>query len=780
MTICVHGLIACMGATPRKRQMERAREQAAALSAPAQPLLILAGDLKIVDATEDFLKAWSLLREEIAGRSVFEVFPTTAEKITPVESSSANLIPIQELFDHAPGFICVTRGSRHIFEIVNKSCYQLVCHRRIVGLSLHEALPEKGDNDLVKLFDHVYATGQPYVGREHRVKLQPYPKAERIEAYVDFVYQPIFASDGSVAGILAFGYDVTKEVQARAELRASEERFHLALEAAGDGVWDWDIASRKFTFSARGRAMLGYDENEIGDSLENWLAITHPEDKERVRANTMACVQGRIPFISCEYRVRCKNGSWKWLLSRGAVVNRNKEGRATRMVGTTIDISSEQETLRRANFDSLTSLPNRNLFRDRIESEVQSARRTKKLIALLFIDLDRFKEVNDLLGHAAGDKLLRECANRIRSCVRASDTVARLGGDEFTVILIDLDGRAHVEEIAQKILNALSRPFELEHEHIHVSGSIGITMHPDDGDDPEHLIRNADQAMYVAKNAGRNQFRFFTRSMQEQAWHRITMIGELREALPRNQLRVYFQPIVELQSGRVTKGEALLRWQHPSKGLLQPADFIGLAEESGLINEIGNWVFMQAAAWSKRWTQQTGSLIQVSVNKSPIQFMPRKQAMNWGGHLRDQGVAWNSISVEITEGALFNTSSNTADHLLGMRKAGIQVTIDDFGTGYSSMAYLKKFDVDYLKIDKSFVCGTVMDSSARTIAETIIVMAHKLGLKVIAEGIETAEQRVWLEQAGCDYGQGFLFSHPVPPEQFESMLHTGIPAVTAP
>jgi EAL domain-containing protein (putative c-di-GMP-specific phosphodiesterase class I) len=276
--------------------------------------------------------------------------------------------------------------------------------------------------------------------------------------------------------------------------------------------------------------------------------------------------------------------------------------------------------------------------------------------------------------------------------------------------------------------------------------------------------------MYVSKSAGRNQFHFFTRSMQEQAWHRISMMSELRNALPRNELQLHFQPVVELASGRITKGEALLRWRHPQKGMLPPSEFIALAEESGLINEIGNWVFMQATAWSKRWTELTGSLFQVSVNASPLQFVQRKGPLNWGRHLSEFGVAWNSMSVEITEGLLFNTSSATAEQLLGMRDAGIQVAIDDFGTGYSSMSYLKKFDVDYLKIDQSFIRDTVPNSTSRTIAETIIIMAHKLGLKVIAEGVETHEQCDWLKHAGCDFGQGFLFSRPVPPDQFERLL----------
>ncbi|HEV2608680.1 MAG TPA: EAL domain-containing protein [Noviherbaspirillum sp.] len=739
-------------------------------SESAKSYLVLGNDLSIVDATSSFLAEWSLRRDDITGRSVFDVFRDGTDKNQNKGTRPEPLISLQEVIDHAPGFICVTRGPTHIVELVNRSCYQIVCHRPVIGMSARDMSPEGSDNDLVRLLDQVYATGKPYVGRAHRVKLQPAPGAACIDAYVNFVYRPIFSEDGAVAGILAFGYDVTKEVLVRDELRSSEDRFHLALEAAGDGVWDWNIAGKKFSLSARGRAMLGYNDVEIGDSMENWLAITHPEDQERVKDHAMACVQGRIPFLSCEYRVRCKNGSWKWLLARGAVIHRDGNGWATRMVGTTIDISSEQETLRRANYDSLTSLPNRNLFRDRLEHEMLSSQRTGRPVALMFIDLDRFKEVNDLLGHGAGDSLLRECAKRIRSCVRAVDTVARLGGDEFTVILTDLDGRSHVEFIAQKILNVLARPFDLGHERIHVSGSIGITMHPDDGVHLEDLIRNADQAMYVAKNAGRNQFCFFTRSMQEKARHRISMIAELREALPRNELRVYFQPIVELHTGRISKSEALLRWRHPQKGMLLPSEFIGLAEESGLINDIGNWVFVEAAHWSKRWTEQAGELFQVSINKSPIQFLPQKNAMNWGRHLRSLGIAWNSISVEITENLLFNTTAATAEILLAMRNAGIQVAIDDFGTGYSSMAYLKKFDVDYLKIDQSFVGGSTADTITRTIAETIIVMAHKLGLKVIAEGIETQEQLDWLKQAGCDYGQGFLFSQPLPPEQFERLL----------
>ena len=552
----------------------------------------------------------------------------------------------------------------------------------------------------------------------------------------------------------------------------SEASLRLALEAAGDGVWEWDIQSDTFELSRRGRAMLGYGATDIGKSLIHWVAITHPEDIERVREHVLACMQGRIPFLSCEYRVRCRDGNWKWVLARGAVVDRSDLGWARRMVGTTVDISSEQETLLRANYDALTGLPNRSLFRERLQYEVTSSRRSGRLLALLFLDLDRFKEVNDLLGHDAGDELLKQTAARIRSCVREADTVARLGGDEFTVILTDLDDRSHVENIAEKILQAIDKPYLLNHEEIHVSGSIGITLHPGDAKEPEGLVRNADQAMYVAKNAGRNQFSFFTKSMQDQAWQRLKLIGELRAALPQRQLKLYFQPVVDLKSGQVVKGEALLRWIHPTRGLVCPHEFVFLAEETGLINEIGNWVFMQAAAWSKQWSTLRGEVFQISVNKSPVQFLANAKSLNWGAYLKDLGLGWHSMSVEITEGLLLNATDATAEKLFSLRDAGVQVAIDDFGTGYSSMAYLKKFDVDYLKVDQSFIRDTTRNSTSRTIAETIIVMAHKLGLQVIAEGVETEEQRDWLMEAGCDFAQGFFFSEPVPPEAFEELLTT--------
>ncbi|CAG0938778.1 putative signaling protein [Gallionellaceae bacterium] len=433
---------------------------------------------------------------------------------------------------------------------------------------------------------------------------------------------------------------------------------------------------------------------------------------------------------------------------------------------------SEELIWKQANFDLLTQLPNRRMFHDRLAQEIKKANRASLPLALLFIDLDRFKEVNDTLGHDIGDTLLVEAARRIVSCVREADTVARLGGDEFTVILGDAEEMGSVERVTENILEKLAEPFQLGSDITYVSASIGITLYPNDATELEGLLKNADQAMYVAKNQGRNRFSYFTPMLQEAALARLHMTNDLRNAMAANQLLVYFQPIVDLASGRIKKAEALVRWQHPEHGLIYPSNFIPLAEETGLIFEIGDWVFQESARWVKRWTALFGNAdFQVSVNKSPVQFrLVNGQPNTWLAYLREIGLPGKNVGVEITEGLLLAADSPVNAALLTFRDAGIQVAIDDFGTGYSALSYLKKFDIDYLKIDQSFIRNLAPGSSDMALSEAIIVMAHKLGLKVIAEGVETEEQRDLLIAAGCDYAQGYLYSRPVPPDQLELML----------
>ena len=462
-----------------------------------------------------------------------------------------------------------------------------------------------------------------------------------------------------------------------------------------------------------------------------------------------------------------------WLLVH-AFPERDETGQLKQVVVNFNDItklkSAEAEKWNEANFDHLTQLPNRRLFHDRLEQKLRESQRDNTIDALMILDLDHFKDINDTLGHRIGDLLLVEAAHRIKECVRDSDTLARLGGDEFAVLLSDLRDGLSIGQIASKLLHTLASAFQLEGQEVVTSGSIGIAIYPADGVSAADLLKHADQALYAAKSAGRNVFRYFAHSMQISAEYRMSLMVDLRHALQDNQLEVHYQPIVDLLTGRIEKAEALLRWKHPKHGFVGPALFIPIAEESGIIHEIGNWVFHEAANQVAALTDLKPGF-QISVNKSPVQFaVDDGLQRNWVAHLNDLGLPGSSIVVEITEGLLMNANISVNDRLLQLRDAGIQVAIDDFGTGYSSLAYLKKFHIDFLKIDQSFIRNLTPLSVDLAVCEAIIVMAHKLGLQVIAEGVETQEQLDLLKQMDCDYGQGYLFARPMPKAELEILL----------
>ena len=471
---------------------------------------------------------------------------------------------------------------------------------------------------------------------------------------------------------------------------------------------------------------------------------------------------------------KAKDGSLYWVNST-IVPFLDDRGIPVQYISIRTDISKtklDEETIRhQANYDPLTLLPNRRLLRDRLEQEIKMANRNSLPLALMFIDLDQFKDINDTLGHDMGDILLKEAAQRLTSCVRSADTIARMGGDEFTVIMGELDDLGSVERTAQKILRKLAEPFHLKGEVAYISASIGITLYPEDAIDLDELLKNSDQAMYAAKRQGRNCFSYFTSSMQEAAQSRMRLASDLRGALAGNQFRVSYQPIVELATGNIHKAEALIHWQHPKRGLVTPTEFIPIAEETGMIIDIGDWVFREAARQVSRWQASFDSKFQVSVNVSPMQLHTvGNLPAAWYAHLQKLGLPGKSIVVEITEGLLLDASSTVIDQLLGFRDAGIEVSLDDFGTGYSSLSYLNKFDIDYLKIDQSFVRNLNRGPDDVALCEAIIVMAHKLGLKVIAEGVETTEQRNLLAAASCDYVQGYLYSEAISAENLEALL----------
>ena len=579
----------------------------------------------------------------------------------------------------------------------------------------------------------------------------------------------------ATGGMVRTFADVTDYMQAKAALQDNEQRWKLALESTGDGVWDWNIQSGEEFFSKRLLEMYGFSESELRNRPDELDSRTHPDDVAQMQHDRQAHFDGLTPTYNNEHRIRCKNGNWKWVLARGMLISRDAQGQPLRMIGTHTDITerktSEVLIWHQAHFDHLTGLPNRNMLRDRLEQEINKNQRDSQPLALLFIDLDHFKEVNDTFGHDSGDLLLVQAARRIKACLRDSDTVARMGGDEFTVILSDITDKAHMEHILQGILQSLAEMFQLGHEQVYVSASIGITLYPTDATVIEDLFKNADQALYVAKGAGRNRFSFFTAILHEAAQTRVRLANDLRSALAGAQFRVVFQPIIELATGAVHKAEALIRWQHPTRGLVSPADFIPIAEASGLIVDIGEWVFQQAAQQVRQWRAAIHPEFQISVNKSPVQFHHcGKLNAPWVDQLNAMGLPGTSIAVEITEGLLLDSSESVDQQLLELRDAGIGVSLDDFGTGYSSLSYLQKFDIDFIKIDQSFVRHLIPGSTDLALCKAIIVMAHELGIKVIAEGVETAQQRDLLAAAGCDYAQGYLFARPMSATDFDAFI----------
>lgn len=431
----------------------------------------------------------------------------------------------------------------------------------------------------------------------------------------------------------------------------------------------------------------------------------------------------------------------------------------------TVERRLKEAVWRQANYDPLTQLPNRGLFIDRLRHELEMTHREGHMLALLFIDLDRFKDVNDTFGHEAGDQLLVEAAKRMGACVRATDTVARFSGDEFAIALSALKDESRIGAVARDLVAELGRPFVIGDVSLQVSASIGITLYPLDAQDMTGLLRNADRAMYVAKEAGRNRFCYFTPSLQIAAQERLDLIRDLRVGLSSGQFEVHFEPVVELATGTVVKAEALLCWNHPQRGLLGPAAFMPVADETGLSGSLGDWAFAEAAQWARRWRDEPGHAIEVSVNVSPMQFAVAGCAARWCRMLADMALAGSLMRINVTEGLLLDDSPVVANEMSSLQAAGVPMAVAGFGAGYSALSGLTRFDIDVLKLDGGLIRDMGSDAKARALVEAIIAAAHKLGIRVVAAGVETLEQRDMLRIAGCDFGQGFLFAPPLPPEQ---------------
>ena len=563
--------------------------------------------------------------------------------------------------------------------------------------------------------------------------------------------------------------------RAQEALRESEERYALAAQGANDGVWDWNLLTNQMYFSPRWKSMLGYQENEIGDKLEEWLDRVHDSDRQRVKNELAAHREGLTSHFESEHRVLSRDGTFRWMLSRGLAV-RDASGNATRMAGSQTDITEGKVT------DPLTGLPNRLLFIDRLGRLIKHAKRRKDhLFAVLFLDLDGFKMINDSLGHLVGDQLLLAVSERLEKCLRLTDTVARLGetftmarlgGDEFTVLLDDLKDPNDARLAADRLMKVLAPPFILSGKEVFTSASIGIALSNSAYESPDDMLRDADTAMYRAKSLGKARYEVFDADMRASLVARLQIETDLRHGLERGEFRNFYQPIVALDSGRIVGFEALLRWQHPTRGLMGPDEFIFVAEETGLIRELGWWNLREACRQLSEWKSHSDHFLNftMNVNLSAKQFLQPNLVEEIKGLIHELAFSPESLKLEITESTVMIDPVATAKMLQQIKALGILLAIDDFGTGYSSLSYLHRFPLDTLKIDRSFISGSGEGGEGMEIAQTIMPMAKNLRLDVIAEGVETFEQVALLKKLNCKYAQGYYFSKPLAAEEVGLLL----------
>lgn len=565
-----------------------------------------------------------------------------------------------------------------------------------------------------------------------------------------------------------------------AMLRESEERYAVIANAANDGVWDWNLDTNEVFFSPRWKKMLGYQEHEISNTVDEWLPRVHPEDRDQLKQELDRHCEGLTACFENQYRILHQDGSYRWMLSRGLAI-RDVGGRPYRLVGSQMDITArkigEEQLLHNALHDGLTGLANRSLFIERLKHAVELAKRHDDYtFAVIFLDLDRFKVINDSLGHMIGDQLLITIAHRLKGCLRASDTCARMGGDEFAILLEYVQNDVEAIRVVDRMQQVLKTPFNLNGQEVFANASIGIILSTMGYEQPEDLIRDADTAMYRAKALGRGRYEIFTQEMHEHAVSLLQLETDLRRAVEREEFVVFYQPVMELRTGKISGFEALVRWQHPERGLVSPAEFIPVAEETGLILPIGRWVLHEACRQMKEWQQQYQFYppLTISVNISRRQFSQPDLTQQIEKVLQETGLQPHCLKLEITESAIMEDANLATSLMQQIKTLGVQLVMDDFGTGYSSLSHLHLFPIDTLKIDPSFVHKADTDLEKVEIIRTVISLAWNLGIDVVAEGIETKRQMSQLKLLKCDLAQGYLFSRPLTSEAAASFLQEGV------
>ncbi|CAN5446830.1 hypothetical protein BH09SUM1_BH09SUM1_05830 [soil metagenome] len=595
--------------------------------------------------------------------------------------------------------------------------------------------------------------------------------------WIETVKGPVFGEDGVVIGTTGIARDITQRKAAERALQDSEQRYALAARGANDGLWDWDIETGDAYFSARYKAILGCREGEIFPRIDEWLKRIHPSDIDRVRADIKLHFEGRTPHFQSEHRIVHKSGALVDALIRGVAVRR-ENGDAYRMAGSLTDITDRRKREAKTNYealhDPLTGLPNSSLMMDRLSQAVRRrGRSTDYCFALLLIDIDNFQSINESVGHLAGDQMLAGVAQRLGLMLRSVDTVARLGGDEFAILLDGARGLSSVELIANRVLHSLAEPFELQDQKITATASIGVTICGKNNEvQAPELLRQADLSLIEAKRQGRGRFTLFHPSLTDKGTAPLRVETDLRQALENNELTLHYQPIFSLSDRRVAGFEALLRWMHPTKGLLAPRDFMNASEETGMIIPIGEWVIVEACKQLRRWKEAMPELgpLSVSVNLSDRQFSDGRLLMEVEHAVRDAELLPGDFRVEITESVFMENPDETARLLAQLRKLGIHATLDDFGSGYSTLGYLQRFPLPRVKMDRMLVNCLNIGGREQDFIDTTLALGETLGIEVTAQGIETAEQLDELQKRGCLLGQGIFLCPALTAEEAEKLL----------
>lgn len=637
----------------------------------------------------------------------------------------------------------------------------------IVGSSGKNCFAPEYDARHRTLDQIVRSTGQVVAGEEETV-IDPHGRDHVLLT----TKAPLLAADGAVDQVVTVSLDITKRKRSEQAVLESEQRFRNLVEGSVIGIVIEQDGRPIFANRTYAR-IFGYDDPDDILALTDIDRLLAPDVRRRVGRLRRSGAWSRSPAEPFEVQGIRRDSSIIWLeILSQPVTWQGAPALQSTVVDITLRKAYEERLQRQANFDDVTGLPNRVLAIDRLTKAVASAIRHAHKGSVLFIDLDQFKKINDTWGHATGDDLLREAAQRLLGCVRREDTVARLGGDEFTVILPNIDTASHTEPVIHKILGAFSQPFVLGRHEAFVTASIGIAVFPDDSDDPAALMRHADAAMYLAKDEGRNTFRFFTPALNERAMERMLIESHLVHAVDRGDLRLYYQPIIDARCRRLVGAEALLRWDNAQLGTLDPEIFIPLAEDTGLIVPVGRWVLDKACAQLRAWREMGYADLTLAVNVSSRQLRGNGIVDTVAEALARYAIPPEFLELEITEGCLLQDIAEIRDALQALDRLGVRLSLDDFGTGYSCLSHLKDLPVDTVKIDKSFILNVSGDPGNATVVEAIIAMAHRLGLRVIAEGVETADQLDFIRVRGCDFAQGFYFAPPLSTEDFQTWLET--------